>query len=193
MGSAAHSRRRVKVVGLQPQQRQQHHRRGSFPSCCCIFGWASHPPMLQHQLHRAWTHSAQLQQQHGKDPSATSNTARLEHVLSSARHKFRHGSSPVSYHEDKYIAAALGQASSRHHHHHHHRHHHRGIIIIVIIIAIIIIAVIIIALIIIAIIIVVTPSPPSQGAAQHHHHHRCVIAIAVRATSSSNRCSARQH
>uniref|UniRef100_A0A8W7NZD7 Uncharacterized protein n=1 Tax=Anopheles coluzzii TaxID=1518534 RepID=A0A8W7NZD7_ANOCL len=34
--------------------------------------------MLKPQLHRARTHSAQLQQQHGKDPSATSNTARLE-------------------------------------------------------------------------------------------------------------------
>ena len=54
--------------------------------------------------------------------------------------------------------------------------HHRGIIIVIII----------------AIIIVVTSSPPSQGAAQQQHH-RCVIAIAVRAECSSNRCSARQH
>uniref|UniRef100_A0A182VNZ1 Uncharacterized protein n=1 Tax=Anopheles merus TaxID=30066 RepID=A0A182VNZ1_ANOME len=38
------------------------------------------------QFYRARTHSAQLQQQHGKDPSATSNTApaRAQHIIGEA-------------------------------------------------------------------------------------------------------------
>uniref|UniRef100_A0A0E4GBN8 Uncharacterized protein n=1 Tax=Anopheles gambiae TaxID=7165 RepID=A0A0E4GBN8_ANOGA len=92
---STHSRRQGRSSGCSPSNASSTTGEAAFRLAAGTFGWASHPPMLQPQVSRVRTHSTQLQQQQCKDPSATSNTARLELSTSSARHKFRRGSSPV--------------------------------------------------------------------------------------------------
>ena len=91
---STHSRRQGRSSGCSPSNASSTTGEAAFRLAAGTFGWASHPPMLQPQ-HIIGRGRIPPSCSDNKDPSATSNTARLELSTSSARHKFRRGSSPV--------------------------------------------------------------------------------------------------